>query len=294
VPLKPIESVAAFTAMAGPCEVRLTGADEALAQLAVDEVRRIETKYSRYRPDSIVSRINAAAGADWTECDPETLALFDYAATLYAASEGAFDITSGVLRRAWDFRAGVLPAPGQLDALLPLVGFSMLEREGSAVRLARPGMEIDFGGFGKEYAADRAAAVLRGAGVRHGYVNLGGDLHVMGPRPDGSAWDIGIQDPRNAHACIASIAVREGALTTSGDYERYFEVDGKRYCHILDPRTGYPVSYWRSVTVVAPLAVSAGSLATIAMLRGEGAVKLLDDAGVAWLAIDAAGAVHRR
>jgi thiamine biosynthesis lipoprotein len=280
--------------MAGPCEVRLAGADEALAGLAIDEVRRIEAKYSRYRADSIVARINAAAGASWTECDDETLALFDYAAALYASSAGRFDITSGVLRRAWDFRAARLPEPAQLAALLALVGFAGLERRERAVRLARAGMEIDFGGFGKEYAADRAAAALRAAGVRHGYVNLGGDLHVLGPRPDGRAWDIGIQDPRDENACIATLALREGGLATSGDYERYFERDGKRYCHILDPGTGYPVSSWRSVSVLAPLAVSAGSLATIAMLSGEGALALLDEAGVSYLAVDAAGALHRR
>jgi thiamine biosynthesis lipoprotein len=286
--------VATFTAMACPCEVRLDGGSEADAQCAVDEVRRIEAKYSRYRSDSVVARINAAAGGAWVACDPETLALLDYAAALYESSGGLFDATSGVLRRAWNFKAARLPEPELLRGLLELVGWPLVERHGSAVRLARAGMELDFGGFGKEYAADRAAALLRARGLRHGYVNLGGDLHVLGPRADGGSWDIGIQDPRRNDACIASIAVREGALATSGDYERYIEVGGQRYCHILDPRSGYPAADWRSVSVLAPLAVQAGSLATVAMLKGADAIGFLERAGVAWLAVDSHGVLHQR
>ncbi len=129
------------------------------------------------------------------------------------------------------------------------------------------GMELDFGGFGKEYAADRAAAMIHGKGVRHGYVNLAGDIRVVGPKLDESPWLIGIQDPRNKSRTIASIPLFTGALATSGDYERFIEVDGHRYCHIINPRSGYPVTYWRSVTVVAPLAITAGSYSTIAMLK---------------------------
>jgi thiamine biosynthesis lipoprotein len=286
-----------FTAMASPCQLMLCAASQAeaerIAQPAIAEVRRIESDYSRYRLDSIVSRINAAAGSgEWIALDEEAGSLLDYAASLYAISDGLFDITSGVLRQAWNFRVPRVPTADELAPLLALVGWHMVERKGGSVRLARAGMELDFGGFGKEYAADRAAAVLRAQGVQHGYVNLGGDMSVIGPQADGSPWQIGIQDPRDAELTIASLAVERGGLATSGDYERYFELHGRRYCHILDPRTGMPVRYWRSVSVLAPLAVAAGSTSTIAMLLGERAPHFLEQSGFAWLAQDAAGRLH--
>jgi thiamine biosynthesis lipoprotein len=285
-----------FQAMASPCQVLLAAAGEAearaLAAPAIAEVRRIETKYSRYRPDSVISTINAAAGGAVVELDSETLALLHYAGQLYELSGGLFDITTGVLRKAWNFRMPRVPKADELAPLLALTGWLRVERPGSGVRLPLAGMELDFGGFGKEYAADRAAAILQTLGVRHGYVNLGGDMRVLGPQPDGSPWSIGIQDPRREDHTMASIAVSSGALATSGDYERYIEVDGKRYCHILDPATGYPVTAWRSVSVLAPLTVAAGACATIAMLKGTDAPAFLANSGNAWLAQDAAGAMH--
>ncbi len=292
----------AFSAMASPCQVLLPAASEAdaraLAQAAIDEVRRIEAKYSRYRADSVVSAINGAAGGDPVAVDDETASLLHYAGQLHGISGGLFDITTGVLRRAWDFKAARLPQPGQLDALLPLTGWHLVERGRNngvhTVRLPFAGMELDFGGFGKEYAADRAAAALLERGVRHGYVNLGGDFHVLGPQLDGAPWRIAIQDPRDAEGTIAAIDVAGGALCTSGDYERYFEHEGRRYCHILDPRTGWPVTAWRSVTVLAPLCAAAGACTTIAMLKGADALAFLDSMQVAYLAADAAGAIHRQ
>lgn len=294
--VSPVFSVA-FQAMASRCEVRLAAPDEAgaraLAQQAIDEVRRIEAKYSRYRADSIVSRINAAAGKESVACDSETMSLLDYADALFDASGGRFDITSGVLRRAWDFRQAVLPHPSQLAPLLELVGWQDVERLDGAIYLPRAGMELDFGGFGKEYAADRAAETLGRLGVLHGYVNLGGDMRFLGPRPDGAPWEIGIQDPRASCAVAAGVPVRRGALATSGDYERFIEVDGERYCHILDPRTGMPVRYWRSVSVLGPLAIAAGSCSTIAMLLEQDGLDFLRQSGMAFLAIDHEGRIHR-
>lgn len=287
-----------FSAMASECELRLALDEEArfaeLAAAAIAEVRRIEAKYSRYRDDSLVARINRAAGENWVTLDAETEALLGYAATLFESSAGKFDITSGILRRAWDFRQARVPDESELAPLLALVGWNQVERSPGRIRLARRGMELDFGGFGKEYAADRAAALLAAKGVRHGYVNLGGDLHVIGPQADGQPWLIGIQDPRKEDALIASIPVHSGALATSGDYERYFEVAGKRYCHILDPGSGYPAGYWRSVSVLAPVAIGAGSFATVAMLKQEDGLRFLDDSGLAYLAVDHSGQVHSK
>ena len=285
-----------FQAMSSECEIRLDlGGGErepalaSAAAMAIAEVRRIEVAYSRYRADSIVARINAAAGqAQAVEVDAETATLLDFAGQLHEFSDGLFDITSGVLRRVWDFRAGRLPEPAALAALLPLIGWSQVEWDGAArrIRLPRAGMELDFGGFGKEYAADRAMAALAAAGLRHGYVPLGGDIRVLGPRADGSPWRFGIQHPRNAEATIASVEMRSGALASSGDYERHFEHGGRRYCHILDPYSGWPVSAWASVSVTAPACVAAGALSTIAMLKGAQALDFLATQGATYLAVD--------
>ena len=285
-----------FKAMASACELVLAVDDEpaaqALAGAAIAEVQRIEAKYSRYQPESIVSRINAAAGRQAVACDDETWSLLNYADSLYQSSGALFDITSGVLRRAWNFYDHRLPAPADLEALRQLIGWRRVEREGQAVRLPEAGMELDFGGFGKEYAADRAGAVLAARGLRHGYVNLAGDMRMLGPKPDGSPWMIGIQDPRDKTAILATIPVDRGGLATSGDYERYFELDGKRYCHILDPRNGQPVTHWRTVSVVAPLAVVAGNCATIAMLKQADGLAFLEACGMNYLAVDQSGTVH--
>lgn len=287
-----------FSAMGSRCEIRLAAADASharrLAALAIAEVSRIEHKYSRYRSDSILSQINRAAGRHAIACDDETSALLDYADAVYRASQGRFDISSGVLRQAWDFRPAQLPQATQLAALLPLVDWRRVVRTPGAVYLPQAGMELDFGGFGKEYAVDRAAEVLLAHGVQHGYVNLGGDMRFLGPQPDGTPWQIGIQHPRDAQATIANIAISRGALTTSGDYERYFELAGQRYCHLLDPRSGMPVRHWRSVSVLAPLALTAGSCSTSAMLAAQQGRDFLEQTGMSYLAMDQHGDIFRR
>jgi FAD:protein FMN transferase len=291
-----VEIALEFQAMASPCGLRLVGADKALLQAAaaaaVAEVRRIEAAYSRYRADSVIGRLNARAGSGQAiEADDETLALLDFAGQLHSISGGRFDATAGVLRRAWNFRAARVPAAGEVSALLPLVGWPMVRRQGRHVELARPGMELDFGGFGKEYAADRAAAVLLAEGVCGGFVDLGGDIRIVGPRADGSAWRLGIRHPREAGGLLAEVDLAGGALATSGDYERFFEVDGRRYAHVLDARSGWPVADWRSISVVAPTCAAAGAVCTLAMLAGPAAPDFLQSQGVPWLAMDAAGAV---
>ena len=288
-----------FEAMGSGCEAVIASGSKKEAQtigaLAIEEISRIERKYSRYRQESIVSRINAAAGHEsGVECDDETLSLFNYADTLYESSSGLFDITAGVLRNAWNFSNALVPDQSLLFKQCNLIAWQRVEREGNTVRLPESGMELDFGGFGKEYAADRAAALLYAKGVRHGYVNLAGDIRVVGPKLDGSPWLIGIQDPRHKNRTIASIPLYAGALATSGDYERYVEVDGRRYCHIIHPRSGYPVTYWRSVTVVAPLAITAGSYSTIAMLKESDGLTFLENSGMGYLAVDCSGKFYHK
>lgn len=283
--------------MGSPCEIRFDrppSLDERAAASvladAVAEVERLEGRYSRYRDTSILSEINrVAAKGGALEVDAETAGLIDYAEACHAQSDGLFDVTSGILRRAWRFAEGRLPEPAAIEELLPVVGFDKLEW--CRPRLAFPvaGLELDFGGIVKEYAADRVAGLLQVAGLPNALVNLGGDVRVAGPRIDGSAWRIGIRHPRQTGELLGSVALREGALSTSGDYERCIEIDGVRYGHVLDPRTGWPVRFMASASVVAPLCVLAGSASTIAMLRGEGGAAWLEGLGLPYLWVDVAG-----
>ena len=270
-----------FRAMAAENEVQLHCDDAqraaGAASAAIDEVKRIESKYSRYLPESVVSRINANAGAAAVEIDLETRTLLDFAQAAHQESGGLFDATSGVLRRAWRFDRDRVPEDGELAPLLALIGWQHVERTQRGVRLARAGMELDFGGFGKEYAVDRAAAMLSSHGMRSALVNLAGDLLALGPQADGEPWQVGIQHPRKPRTLIARLPLTAGAIATSGDYERFIEVDGVRHSHVLDPRTGRAVRGYQSVTVHAGSCLVAGSAATIAMLMGE-------QAGGAWLA----------
>lgn len=281
----------AFHALGGPCRITLEAGAPAprAVQAAIDEVLRIERTWSRYRDDSVTARINAAAGGAAVQVDTETADLIDFAAQAWQASGGRFDLTSGVLRRVWDFRRPRLPTAAELQAVMALVGWQQVRWQRPWLALPRPGMELDFGGIGKEYAADRAATVLAEAGVRAAIVNLGGDLRVLGPRRDGQPWRVGIAHPRREGAVVAAVELQAGALATSGDYERFFELDGRRWCHILDATTGWPVRHWQSVSVLAPACTAAGTLATLAMLAGADAPALLQAEGVDWLAIDAAG-----
>ncbi|CAA9890923.1 FAD:protein FMN transferase (fragment) [Candidatus Methylobacter favarea] len=207
--------------------------------------------------------------------DDETAGLLNYAAACYEQSGGLFDITSGILRRVWDFKRGVLPSEGQVRDLLDKVGWDKVRWKPPLLEFPCPGMEIDFGGVVKEYAVDRAAALCWNAGIRHGVINLGGDIKVIGPRADGSPWRIGIRHPRDKEAVLETILLREGALASSGDYERCIMRDGVRYGHVLSPKTGWPVRHLAAVSVVGDFCVVAGSASTIAMLKEEG--------GEAWL-----------
>lgn len=285
-----------FKAMGSACEIAISQqpAENArrLMAAAIQEVFRIERKYSRYRHDdeSIIHRINAAAGHEEpVRCDAETLQLLGLSARLFDRSDGLFDVTSGVLRRAWDFKAKAPPPADRIAVLLPLIGWDKVELTETSVRLPIPGMEIDFGGFGKEYAVDRAAKTLVAGGVTSGYVSLGGDIYAIGRMPDGTPWRFGVRDPRKATAVIANIPVTDGALVTSGDYEKFIQVGDVYYSHILHPKTGMPVRYWRSVSVAGVSALSAGAIATIAMLKEAGALSFLKGKPCSYLLVDGEG-----
>lgn len=290
-----IETTHDYFAMGSDCAIRLCANERAdeIALAAEAEVRRIEARYSRFREDSDLSRINRAAmaGVD-IEIDPETAGLIGYAQACYAKSDGAFDISAGLLRAAWDFSRARLPDPTRLAELLARVGLDKIALTQNRLSFATPGMALDLGGLGKEYAADRAAETCQAAGVRHGFVDLGGDIRVIGPRPDGQPWRIGIRHPRNADAILTEVTLSAGAVATSGDYERYIEVGGRRYCHILDPRTGWPNPALSSVTVMADRCLVAGSLATAAMVKGAAGEAWLKSLGVRHLVVDSDGSLR--
>lgn len=269
-----------FRAMGSPCELQWyartdTEAGPVMSAVMAD-VERLEQRYSRYRADSFLSSLNRVAAAGGSiAVDPETASLLDYADTCFNESEGLFDVTSGILRRAWNFSSNRLPDPADVESLLSKVGWDKLRWESPMLTFPKPGMELDFGGIVKEYAADRAATICRNLGVQHGMVNLGGDVTIIGSHPDGAPWRIGLQHPRSDDSLMQTLDLHHGGLASSGDYERCIVVDDVRYGHILNPRTGWPVRHLVAVSVVADFCVVAGSASTIAMLK--------DEAGPAWL-----------
>jgi FAD:protein FMN transferase len=283
-----------FVAMGTSCALQLFANSrehaDMVAALAVAEIERIQEKYSRYAPTSILSAINRAAGEGKPVLvDEETAGLLEFAFACYGKSGGLFDITAGVLRRAWNFSSGQLPSDSELRVLLSLIGMDKLIWRSPHLNFSLSGMEMDFGGIGKEYAVDRVATLLVFEGIERGLINLGGDLFALGPQADDQPWKIGLRDPHHAGLIVEEVDLSHGALATSGDYERCLEIRGQRYCHILNPHTGWPVHGLSSVTVLAPQCMVAGSFATIAMLKEGNGIAWLAERGLPHRWIDSAG-----
>jgi thiamine biosynthesis lipoprotein len=272
---------ARFFAMGSPCQVLIDSDDTAerlaLIETAKAEALRVEQKFSRYRSDNLIHRINHAEGRG-TEVDPETALLLDYAAICHQTSDGLFDITSGALRRAWSFDGSDrIPDPEAVRAALALVGWQRVEWKKPVLTMPA-GMEIDLGGIAKEYAVDRTAGLLQARTGRPFLVNFGGDLYAPGPRRGGRPWGVGVDDPsRTGEAVLYRIDLTRGGLATSGDARRYVIHRGRRLGHILNPKTGWPVEGApRSVTVLAPTCLEAGTLSTLACLQGPRARRFLE------------------
>ncbi len=285
-----------FRAMGSPCEVQLYTDDKPHAQrvadMAMADVWRIEARYSRYREDSVLSAINlVAAKGGVVAIDEETAALLNYADTCYQQSDGLFDITSGVLRQAWDFKSQKIPQKAIIKQLLSRVGWDKVRLSAAQIRFKRPGMQLDFGGIGKEYAVDRAAAICREHGIEHGLIDLGGDVKIIGPHADGRPWSVGLRHPRKSGALLTTIMVYSGAIASSGDYERCIVVKGQRYSHVLNPKTGWPVNGLVGVTVLADHCVIAGSACTIAMLMENRGKQWLDELGLQHIWMDTQGSI---
>lgn len=272
-----------FTAMASPCEVLLPLMSQhaalAIGNLAAKEAWRIEKKYSRYRDDSVTAWIHASRGTT-IEVDTETASLIDFARECFYLSEGLFDITSGVLRRAWTFDGSDrVPEVVAIERLLPFVGFEKLHWR-SPKLLVPAEMELDFGGIGKEYAVDRAYQLLTAREWSPFLINFGGDLRANHPPPNGP-WQVGIEQPDTDREARMVLDLEHGALATSGDSRRYLLKNGVRYGHILNPLTGWPeVDSPRAITVAASSCTEAGLLSTVALLHGAGAQAYLNEQGV--------------
>ena len=277
----------AFTAYTTPTVDAAT--TQRLFVAAVDEIKRIESLMTTWRPDSEVSLVNAGAGKAPVKVGAETFAVIKEAVHTSEISEGTFDITFEVLHGLWKFDEDLDPHPpsdAQIKAKLPLLSYKHIKLDPAAqtVFLDKPGVRISLGGIAKGYAVDRAAKVLEAGGLTAYFVQAGGDLYTHGKKPDGSEWQAGIRDPRGQDGSyFAMLPVSDHAFSTAGDYERSYVLDGKRYHHIIDPRTGYPATASRSVTIWAPSAFLADAIDDAVFILGpEKGLKLvesLDDVG---------------
>ncbi len=258
------------------------GADkkaEEAANRAFAEMARLEAMFSSHQPDSLLSRVNGAAGGDFTPVPKEFLEVVRRGLAWGAASRGALALTLGPVVELWHFDAeasGPPPSPQVLKEALTRVDDAAIELRGDQIRLARPGMKLDLGAIAKGYAVDRALAVLLEGGVENALINAGGDLAVLGRPSPGHAWKVGLQHPRKPEALIAALDAEGIAVATSGDYQRYYLHNGVRYHHILTPATGMPAAGLIAVTVAAPSTADADALATAVFVLGR-------DKGLKWI-----------
>lgn len=287
-----------FSALGTRCRVNFVapaGRVRATAEAVVAWVAAFEAKYSRFLPSSLVSQINAAAGKDWVSLDPEAERIFALCDQLFFLTRGILEPTALPLVRLWDWKTGRVASDAEVAAALALVGWRKVERAPGRIRLPKPGMAMDLGGMGKEYAVDQVIALLAQLGVTSALVDFGADVRVAGPPPDGrAAWYIGLEDPHHPGQAWTGVAVRNAAVASSGDYVRKFEIGGRRYGHILDPRTGRPVANGvRAVSVIAPSCTQAGMLSTAVCVLGavEGLSLLESSMGISGAIVTETGTI---
>jgi thiamine biosynthesis lipoprotein len=265
-----------FRAMGTLCQVTFYSTDSRVAgeqfkAATLRWVAEFEARYSRFLPDSLVSLINQSAGQNWVELDEESERLFALCHELCFLTRGAFDPTAMPLIKLWNWKANppVIPSDDTIAATRKIVGWNKVQRRKGAIYLPQEGMSVDLGGIGKEYAVDRVMQIAAQHGLVNVLVDFGQDLCMRGAPPSKPAWHIGLEDPTAPGKCWVGLAVKDRAVATSGDYLRHFQLNGRRYGHIIDPRTGYPVANGcRAVSVVAPNCTIAGILSTSAFILG--------------------------
>ena len=265
-----------FRAMGTDCQLiyRAPSRKQAVAfrDAAVAWVADFERKYSRYREDSLISAINRAAGGDWIETDAELESLFLLCDHYHWSTGGVFEPTALPLQRLWNYQTEQprVPTDAEIEAAMKLIGWPQVQREPGKVRLPEAGMALDLGGIGKEYAVDRVIEQSRPFGITDILVDFGRDVRACGQAPQGGPWRVGLEHPTDVGTCWGGVQVSNRAVTTSGDYLRGFEVDGRRYSHIIDPRTGRPIANGcHAASVVAPTCTEAGVLSTAALILGK-------------------------
>lgn len=254
------------------------GTATAAIDAVIAEMHRIDALMSHYKPESQLSRINRDAAAMPVKVDPELIGLIARALEFSELSGGAFDITYASVGYLYDYREHRHPSEAEIEAALPAVSWRHIEidSEASTVRFLKPGVRIDLGGIAKGHAVDSAVRILRAHGIRHGSVSAGGDSRILGDRL-GRPWIVGIRHPDDANRVIARIPLEDAAISTSGDYERYFDEGGVRYHHIIDPRTGKSPTGVRSVTVIGPDAtLTEGLTKSLFVLGPERGLALID------------------
>ncbi len=271
-------------------------ADKAI-EAAFSKIRELEGLLSFWTEDSEIAAINRNAGKEAVRVSAPTLEILKRAMEISDWTDGAFDATVGPVIRQWDFKEQTLPEPEALKAALKKVDYRALEldTDKSTAYLSRPEMSFDTGGIAKGFAADAAIDVLKAQGISAALVAVSGDIRAYGKKPDGTEWRVGIRNPRSEdpNSFIASISLNDEAVSTSGDYERFFIKDGQRYHHILDPRTGYPADGSMSVTVIADTATYTDGLATgIFVLGPERGLKVLEEHGFQGVLIGADGETY--
>ncbi len=264
---------------------------------AFNELNRLERLLNFYSEDSEISMINKYAGERPVKVSQDTFDIIQKAIYVSEQTEGMFDITVGPLVRVWDFQNALIPEDQIIKDRTKLIGYKniILDKERSTVFLKKKGIEIDLGGIIKGYAADKAVDVLKKNGIKSGIVAVAGDIKTFGMRPDNKPWRVGIQNPREKgynDEIIAVIDISDLAISTSGDYQKYFIKDGKRYHHLLNPRTGHPVNDFQSVTIITDDAALADAFATgIFILGQEKGINLLKRLGLDGIIINIDGKI---
>ncbi|MEP2669031.1 MAG: FAD:protein FMN transferase [Cyclobacteriaceae bacterium] len=244
---------------------------EKLLDECIAEVKRIEVLLTEFSDTSQTAHINKAAGTDFVKVDTETFQIIQRSLGISKLTQGAFDISAGVLKKLYDFKGDSFSFPDKklVQQTLQKVGYQKIELSGdNKVKLQTVGMHIGFGAIGKGYAADKVKTLLMEKGIESGVINASGDLTAWGTRLDGALWKVAIADPNDKEKVIAWIPIKDASVATSGDYEQYFQYDGKRYSHTIDPKTGLPVSGIKSVTIVSPSAELSDALATAVFTMG--------------------------
>ena len=262
--------------------VELFHEDPARAEAAIDavmaEMRRIDALMSHYKPESQLSQINARAAQESVKVDRELFDLLTASIHFSELTEGAFDITYASVGHLYDYRRRIRPSDAEIESALPGVNYRnlLLDHERLTVRFERPGMRIDLGGIAKGYAVDRGIEILQSMGVEHAVVTAGGDTRIIGDR-FGRPWIVGIRHPDDENRIVTRIPLVDTAMSTSGDYERYFDENGVRYHHILNPKTGRPASLVRSATIFGPTAMQTDGLSKTAFVLGpEKALEIIN------------------